>query len=153
MISEHMWLTIIIRILVSVLIFTLLLLFPHYIKQNMEKYQTRRNVNLFLLGYARWYFMALFQAIRSIGKKNEDNDVRIDEFILVFAGIVALAVILSLIPDDYISGIGVEITGAVMATWTFISYWSIRDVLQSPSDSEPIKETATLVEGTDHANE
>jgi len=144
MISEHLSLTLAIRIIASILIFGAIFIFPKYIKNNMEIFQRRRRLQVFLLRYMLWYISFVFiqpiiNFIKSLFRQNkatpEELDEKEDEFILLGVGLIFLASFLSIVPDDFISGMGVELIGALISSWTFINYWDIRDFLRNADNN------------------
>lgn len=120
-------LTFILRLVLSAVLFGLLILFPDYIKSNVSESEKRNYVQIFL-GYLVWFFKNL---IRSFFR-----DGVYGTFEAFIVGIFIIGTSMSLFQDEYISGLGVEVTGAIITAGIVIKYTNILDRINYADDNE-----------------
>lgn len=135
-------LTFTVRMLISVIIFGILILFPNYVQKHIRESE-KRDYLRFFLGYLLWYFSQL----KPFKKETYGT------FEAFVVGVIIVGSFLSLFQDEFLSGLGVEVTGAMITAGVIVKYTNVLDRLGfSKPDIVDESEVVEVTEGADHDN-
>lgn|GEM_PF-3606233 len=130
------------RMLISVIIFGILILFPDYVQKHINESE-KRDYARFFLGYLFWFFTQL----KPFKKETYGT------FEAFVVGVIIVGSFLSLFQDDYLSGLGVEVTGAMITAGVIVKYTNVLDRLGfSKPDVVDEREDVEVTESADHDN-